>query len=167
MKLELKYLAPYLPYGLKWVITNENLYEDFEFDFEEGTLDKGTIWELFLVTTKDIEFYGGECSDFAFKNNLGSEISYCGGIKPILRPLSHLTKEIEETEECLLDYIVEKLERHCVNYDDWVASAIEDGIETRILQAPYEVIEYCFENHYDVFGLIPRGLAIDINTIKI
>ena len=99
MKLELKYLAPYLPYGLKWVITNENLYEDFEFDFEEGTLDKGTIWELFLVTTKDIEFYGGECSDFAFKNNLGSEISYCGGIKPILRPLSHLTKEIEETEE--------------------------------------------------------------------
>ena len=38
--------------------------------------------------------------------------------------------------------------------------------ETAILTAPYPVIEYCFENHFDVFGLINSNLAIDINTFK-
>ena len=139
MKLELKHLAPYLPYGLK--ICWENIESNIVIVTMDLTGEKTNTIHLLDVI----------------------ELEY----KPTLHPLSDLTKEIEETEECLLDYIVEKLPRHCVNYDDWVASAIEDGIEIRILQAPYEVIEYCFENHYDVFGLIPRGLAIDINTIKI
>jgi hypothetical protein len=142
MELQLKHLAPYLPYGLK--IHHE-------------------------MIRKNLSMIGCELIDEQLRVRMtdGLYVFDVHKMKPILRPLSHLTKEIEYTEECLLDYIVEKLERHCVNYDDWVSSAIEDGIEIRILQAPYEVIEYCFENHYDVFGLIPRGLAIDINTIKI
>jgi hypothetical protein len=139
MKLELKHIAPYLPYGLK--ICWENIESNIVIVTMDLTGEKTNTINLLDVI----------------------ELEY----KPILRPLSHLTKEIEDTEECLLDYIVEKLGSHCVNYDDWVSSAIEDGIELRIVQAPYEVIEYCFENHYDVFQLIPRGLAIDINTIKI
>lgn len=30
----------------------------------------------------------------------------------------------------------------------------------------YGFMYYCFKNHFDIFGLIERGLAIDINTIK-
>lgn len=147
MKLEIKHVAPYFPYGLKWVITNENLYEDFEFDFEEGTLDKGTIWELFLVTTKDIEFYCGECSDFAFKNNLGSEISYCGGIKPILRPLSDLN---EDNARFLSSDGYMAVCEECIYVDEM----------------HYSDVLKLIERHYDVFGLIENGLAISYNELK-
>ena len=27
-------------------------------------------------------------------------------------------------------------------------------------------LNYLFENHFDVYGLIEKGLAIDINTLK-
>lgn len=30
----------------------------------------------------------------------------------------------------------------------------------------YSDMEKLFENHFDVFGLIEKGLAIDLNTIK-
>ena len=30
----------------------------------------------------------------------------------------------------------------------------------------YDFMKYAFENHFDVFGLIDKGLAIDINTIN-
>ena len=29
----------------------------------------------------------------------------------------------------------------------------------------YSYVEHLLSNHFDVFGMIPRGLAIDINTI--
>jgi hypothetical protein len=31
---------------------------------------------------------------------------------------------------------------------------------------PYEILQWFFENHYDVFGLIEENLAIDINTLN-
>lgn len=31
---------------------------------------------------------------------------------------------------------------------------------------PYECVEYMFQNYYDFFGLIEKGLAIDINTLN-
>lgn len=30
----------------------------------------------------------------------------------------------------------------------------------------YEFMTYCFQNHFDVFGLIESGLAVDINTLN-
>ena len=40
---------------------------------------------------------------------------------------------------------------------------VDNGIYSAL-----EYPEYCwlFENHFDVFGLIEKGLAIDINTLK-
>ena len=37
----------------------------------------------------------------------------------------------------------------------------------RIETLPYWIVEKLFENHFDVFGLITLGLAININTLKI
>ena len=34
-----------------------------------------------------------------------------------------------------------------------------------VLYLPYNIVSKLFENHFDVFGLIEKGLAIDINTI--
>jgi len=29
----------------------------------------------------------------------------------------------------------------------------------------WEFIQYCFENHFDVFGLIEKGEAVDVNSL--
>lgn len=39
-----------------------------------------------------------------------------------------------------------------------IISDIENGV------AEFKVMEMCFQEHIDVFGLIKQGLAIDINT---
>jgi hypothetical protein len=107
-KLELKHLAPYLPYRLKSLFPDE---EDISKEYEME-LDMDNV-EYFLTDAK-----------------------------PILRPLTPLQNFVVlTTEECL-----------CVS----------SGLAHNIPQWKFEVL---VENHFDVFGLIPAGLAIDINTI--
>ncbi len=65
---------------------------------------------------------------------------------PILRPLSDLTKD--HAQNC-----------GYTNLDDFTHDIIYKKI----------VIKYWMDllnNHYDVFGLIDAGLAIDMNTLK-
>ena len=76
-------------------------------------------------------------------------------IKPILRPLSDLTEEefsfVYENEtdyesiEQLVELDAESFLTCCFSYAFW---------------------QSLFENHFDVFGLIEKGIAIDINTLK-
>lgn len=122
MKLELKHLAPYLPYKLKGKLENEDYYPT-------------TIGELYrLETSADsdnipyciVDGYEGEIIDF----------------KPILRPLS----DLEEFSPAIYNYLV----KNCKNY------------VVRLQQIDYNVL---IENHFDVFGLIEKGLAIDINSL--
>lgn len=82
--------------------------------------------------------------------------SFCG-IKPILRPLSDLTKEIEINGEKLYPFII---------YND-------DDLDKKLIKfikgdysyshLPYWIVQKLFELHFDVYGLIADGLAIDIN----
>ena len=90
-----------------------------------------------------------------------------------LRPLSDLTKEIEHNGEKFKPfdelsnflYITEK-----DNFDTVLSARL--WVETMILYRPdcltlpFNVVQKLFEWHFDVFGLIKDGLAIDINTIK-
>ena len=41
------------------------------------------------------------------------------------------------------------------------------GFGVKIEQIPYELHDFLFENHIDVFGLIEKGLAVDINTLSV
>lgn len=140
MKLEIKHLAPYLPYGLKFksLITHE-------------------IDELKMVNLKK-GFYGGN-QDYIVEEEEGIICHSIKEIKPILRPLSDLTKEIEidgvkfvpvfHTKELKEDFILSGDESYFYNCMDL-----------------YEDFQKLFTWHFDVFGLIPAGLAIDINTIE-
>jgi hypothetical protein len=48
-----------------------------------------------------------------------------------------------------------------------ISVIIPDGIgEYKKIHLPYSVFKNLFEWHFDVFGLIEQGLAIDINTLK-
>ena len=79
-------------------------------------------------------------------------------IKPILRPLSELN--VESIESTLFGKMSDNIAEWFKYFD-----SDSQNKDIAILQAPYPVLEYCFENHFDVFSLIKNGLAIDINTL--
>ena len=131
MKLELKHLAPYLPYGLKFYVEN----------VVKGKYTKSYSWELTLET--DLK------QVLDFQN------------KPILRPLSDLTEEIENFRD--------KPEDNCLVMDNWIDHFLDftgKVNEANINACPYGLMQILLENHFDIFGLIEKGLAIDINTLE-
>jgi len=195
MKLELKHLAPYLPYGLK---IQGQTHKDIE--------------ELSCVTETSINIVGR-----GFTYGMWADIF---DIKPILRPLSDLTKDIEYrgekfvplkklheldetnyfgnteekgyklrfmdkvisvkhntyklsgTEEFVVKYLVETS-----NIGDLIYSFSYDPELRRFLKRDdtrsiplgigyqLDMFNKLFEWNFDVFGLIDKGLAIDINTL--
>lgn len=145
MKLEIKHLTPYLPYDLKVV---------FEADEHEHTLVGLVNWSNEIMVLSPFNDYGR------------SNIKNC---KPILRPLSDLTKEIDhngekfiptellDSEDYPIDFFVDTKYEYMV---DWIENYQE---EHHLLFFPWGLINQLFEWHFDVFGLIEKGLAIDIN----
>ena len=154
-KLELKHLAPYLPYGLKIKLHNGN-----------------------ITTFQSISVSG-------FTNG----ISWMKECKPILRPLSDLTKEIEYNGErfipmgklhykyCLTPSgkRTTKAKYEYVVDNNFIATYYGGGnygnygIKVYTLNYQlnsYRVMNWLFKWHFDVFGLIDKGLAIDINNLK-
>lgn len=164
-KLELKHIAPYLPYGLRWRFEGEDITHE--------------VVGLDIINTgvKLISPY----------YNYGScEIN---NGRPLLRLMSDLYKEIngeagivELAKMCEYPYSTAKWEieeNKCVAetdtfiYEFWIADYIPfvteyaKNIFGKVLNetttqafSPMMLLEYLFANHYDVFGLIEQGLAI-------
>ena len=137
MKLEIKHLAPYLPY------------------------DIGCVIPLGYHRTLDVNILQIMIKENFFKCYLK------------LRPLSDLTKEIEHNGERFVP--IDELwgqtlgEIDSNTYDDYF---FNPDLKTtwickeNVLQLEWIVVEKLFEWHFDVFGLIGSGLAIDINTLN-
>ena len=128
MKLELKHLASYLPYGL-------NIKD----------VKHGSVFEaLHFITTPHQDFS-------LFKGNLDQLINdkY---LKPILFPLSSLTKEDVKNF-------------YQFNNDDFKSIDLKEWAEDLIFlineKEPFQLsqFEYLFSKKFDVFGLIDAGLA--------
>ena len=113
MKLELKHLAPYLPYGLRLQINV----------FDQALVDGIMVG----VNSKEIEFS-------EIRKTITDSFVYDLCI-PILLPLSDINDGEENT--------VESISKCCYSY-----------------------VQYLISNHFDVFGLIEKGLAIDKNTLS-
>lgn len=143
MELEIKHLAPYLPYDLK--VT-------FEADEHEHTLVGLVNWSDEIMVLSPFNDYGR------------SNIKNC---KPILRPLSDLTKEIMVNGEDFVPYeYCVFVEAMLVNeYLEYLCEAKSDLSEDRLL--PYSIVQLLFEWRFDVFGLIEKGLAVNINSVSI
>lgn len=151
MTLEIKNLAPYLPYGLEGIAT---FLED-------------TIFIVDTLNTRRLRVIG----ETKFGNNvpLGCFINE---FKPILRPLSDLSKEILHNGEIVnvqkeIDFI-----QYGVDVYQYTDGDIGLNIETANysqqvdLLDGYRIAEILLKYHFDIFGLIPQGLAIDINTLN-
>jgi hypothetical protein len=131
MKLELKHLSAYLPYRLN---TTYRLSEVINICLKKDE-----------IRNKELN---GNTFDFVLR--------YC---KPILRPLSDLTKEIEVNKEKFIP----------INYNSFKHDK-ESIIEFKnnfyhYKSIKFGVIERLLEWHFDIFGLIENDLAIDINTL--
>ena len=156
-KLELKHIAPYLPYVLE-VLGPDNI----------------TILKVLEISFDGIISVGENAP------------KYCNikGVKPILRPINSITKE-EARELINTIFNCEELTSVEVNGDEVVIEGrfsydlmpiklSIDGVWTYLevdemtgdLSTNYLVYEYLFKHHFDVFGLIEKGLAIDKNIIE-
>lgn len=128
--LELKYLAPYIDCKLNVKIV------DFNRNYKVGK-----IYEMSLQLLHD-KFKGSQ------NNNI---------FKPILRPLSDLTKEIEVNGEKFVPL------KYIYGNDFTPNDDFFENMDT--LSIGYREMLLLFEWHFDVFGLIPEELAININTL--
>lgn len=155
MELELKHLAPYLPYGFKIL--------------EPHT---GNIRKMNLGQGRSSSWVGLKT---VLRNQETSKERYTV-YSPILRPLSDLTKEIEHNGEKFIPFENFMLQNHNIQEiritldptsDDFMIYDLhEDGEgNTSEISCSYEFYRLLFEWNFDVFGLIDKGLAIDINTI--
>jgi hypothetical protein len=79
--------------------------------------------------------------------------------KLVLHPLSDLTDE-------MIEDICQRYRRSETNAESWASSLrfLRKYGGTRY-ELPLEFWSYLFELHFDVFGLIESGLAIDKNTL--
>lgn len=145
MELTIEHLAAYLPYGLSVCF-----------------IDKGVIYRKDKLKSLVIND----------KNVCANLINNINGIKPILRSLSDLTKEIEHNGEKFVP--IERLKEifNC-NIEDF---DIDEKLNLNIFNRfeyfnigftdILEMIEKLYSWHFDVFGLIEFGLAIDINQLN-
>lgn len=78
-------------------------------------------------------------------------------VKPYLFPISSMTKvQEDEWYELFIDPLSKRIDRHTRQED-------------LQLQADAQAfgIEYLLKNHFDIYGLIPMGLAIDASGLNI
>jgi hypothetical protein len=141
MKLELKYLEPYLPYKLK------GFYE------MSSTQKKETLQAIDTLgkcrTDEDLRWFDIKM------------------FKPILRPLSDLTKEIEVNGKKFVP-ITELLRLSGFNVS---IMNFEEQLEylssfTFLPCINWNDVQKLLEWHFDIYGLIEHNLAIDVNTLN-
>jgi hypothetical protein len=141
IQLELKQLAAYLPYGLKIMHYNEVL----------------TLQAISPINTR-------------YKIGIGEAFQIMRRLKPILRPLSDLNKKIiiDEKPRILINELCKIMERK-FDINTQLHQFCNLFIEQHEWCEPFDYIKFTsffFEHHFDVFGLIDAGLAVDINNIN-
>lgn len=167
-EIELKDIAGYLAYNVKI----QRKYK--------GNITETQYSDIETLKLDDVLYYfGDKCSEF-------------NSIKLVLHPISDLTKEIEVNGERIvpivelaklfyknvLSYIKVKtysdfcdvmgmLTVKCYEEDDkYSCGSYFIHTDSYINKNEYRVIQKLLSWHFDINGLIEKGLAIDINTLK-
>lgn len=139
-ELLLRDLCSRLPYGVKIELTNSCSYH------HENVAKKGdgTIDRLKGFTGSYFSIYHDNPLDWDwYENDIDVE-----DIKPYLFPMSSMTEE-QKQEYCQLQQRVIYNSKGLANVDIM------------------KYVNWCYENHLDINGLIPLGLAIDATGLGI
>lgn len=135
--LLLKDLCARLPYGVKC-----KYYDCCEGDYDEGTICGFERQEYIQID--------GVCI-------------YVEEVKPYLFPLSNMTKEqYEEWCDLEAEPLDEILTR---NANGEKMSTLEHHL--LVAKSLIDAVNYCYKKHFDIYGLIPMGLAIDATGLNI
>ncbi len=141
MKLELKHLAPYLPYKLA-VLSDE--------------LVPGKLYEM-LVANHTVSFNGGlTISDVLLQR-----------AKPVLRPIEDAFAVLDEIKHRYNEENetpISDVKFHNIGGFTLFATETDDSYEVSMPLWAYELM---FENHIDVFDLIPAGLAVSRSEVAV
>ncbi len=148
-ELTVEHLAPYLPYELRL------LYEETDSVGKVIYSREGIMMRIYhdadsppdtRVSIDSSEFFGYSEHIWMFK--------------PILRPLSDLPLYYD-----VICYNVMGGENDThyssTKYD--VDMVMKNGVEK---DTDYGLVSWMFKNHFDVFKLIDKGLAVNINTLN-
>ena len=139
------HLAPYLPYGLKlqYVVRDK---------VERTGIMKSIIHNEEATHPTKVYIEWGDAEHIWM-------------FKPILKPISDLDWKIKiefEKYDNKRNYDKEIINLFCEE------NGIDELLENLELSSiRYECVEYMFKNHYDFFGLIEKGLAVDVNTLSV
>ena len=173
MELILEHLASHLPYGLKYklpleserfdsILENEPFRLALPFMSDEGKLiHLGKYEKMYLyqknpqIMVDNNELFLGQ-----MESSLGFEEDdvYLSEVKPLLHPLSSFEQFEEITDEMSqsdIDYLKHSLEFGAEPINGFCKSL------------SYSIIKAMLKNHIDIHSLIPKGLAVDINTINV
>lgn len=145
--MKIEEIAPYLPYGVKMI---------------------------FEKSGKIIALHGLQCVGSANLSYADYERHYDSTIwnfKLILHPLSDLTKPCLPNGNIPIDFF-DIYEEDNFEYTDiktyrLIESISKNNIIHDIKWLPYGVVEKLFEWHFDVFDLIEKGEAVDVNTLNL
>ena len=191
MELELKHLAPYLPYGLKVQLSQKGI---FNLD-EEFPQPHNEICEITNILKFNNEWQV-EISEVAGDDSFG--LIDIDEIMPLLLPMSSLYTEMEDGTvhivelakitgwltiqdwevshkivyglfTCGVRWFDEEDEKYYVfSWDEVNGFGMHEKPSRDIHFVPNQLklFTYLFEHHFDIFGLIDKGLALDKTKIK-
>ena len=149
--LELKHLAAYLPYKL-----NCNLYDNGEL-INNGELM--TIKTKYSENSENPLTFNCKSKKYPEKYTHPLCFNYVE-IKPILRPLSDISKIIEHDGKRFSAFnVLAKRASEYIPEKDLNKKAVAE------LLGNYSQVEKLIEWHFDVFGLIEAGLSLDFNKV--
>ena len=160
--LTLEQLAPYLPYGIPAKLSQKGIFNQDDEYPNPRTKEIGII--------KNISFWYPEITgQLHISETYSFDFDEIDEVDILLRPLTDLTKEIEHNGESFV--VIDILEQdenndYLADCNIWTQKLFEEQKILSLEFIPYGVMQILFMYHFDVFGLIPKGLAKDINQIK-
>jgi len=186
MKLELRHLAPYLPYKLKGRFKLKDVVNTYKDEVREKELNTDSA-TFFLLYCKPIL---RPLSDMIIDiTSNGKTVVPMIEILKISEPYSaftlddidrlrlkitheHYSTSIGETDTYTAEYVIKTgnmgdLTHHFQYWEQLQRFSKRDVTRDVTLGTArqLEMFQKLFEYHFDVFGLIEQGLAIDINIM--
>lgn len=155
-KLKLEHIVGYLPYGLKVQCDCTYLGKEDYIIQELNSIN---------IQHKRVEVIDW-CED---GKNIDREEYKLSRIKPILKPMEMFNEEERQKYELWVNityprsigtYSKEELSINIVmdnNFPDRRSHLAASGIF---------LLQYLYQNHYDIHGLIEQGLAVDVRTMR-
>ena len=149
--LLLQDLSSRIPYGVK-VSVNQSELQNYDYKWKNWSFDEEPQ-EIDGVSIYGVTFGCMDMSDGV----IGFEY-----IKPYLFPLSSMTDELWNKE--FMGCGITEFTRDSFKYG---CETLEFNNDNPDLSSMVSFINQLIKNHFDIYGLIPMGLAIDATNLNI